>query len=224
MQQLLAFQRIMIIRIMGIKVAHLQIQGLGLIAVADHLGRALADPGGKMRFGAAVLALAALGADGAPLVRIVFQQPAGVGIIGSLGVNAGLVRQIINIKAVAGVALIYLILRAADVQLAHQRRFVALLSQIIGQHLFVFRQNIKQVIHAVAGHGFARHHAGAAGRTYGGVAVAMLVHGSLAAQAIQIGGTDIAAAVNAQAIAPLLIRCNEHNVWFHSFLPIVAFR
>ena len=68
------------------------------------------------------------------------------------------------------------------------------------------------------------HHAGAAGRTYGGVAVAMLVHGGLAAQAIQIGGTDIAAAVNAQAIAPLLIRCNEHNVWFHSFLPIVAFR
>ena len=102
----------------------------------------------------------------------------------------------------------------AYMQFPDKTRLVSRVAQIRREHFLVLRQNIKEIIHTVSGYCFTRHHACAARRTYGSVAISVIVYSTVAPKRVKIRRTCIPATVNSKRVSSLLIGRNKQYVWF----------
>ncbi len=179
-----------IIRIgaVGIKDAHATEEGLvcALHAV-EVVDGAVGCPGGEVALGAHMADAVAVAFPALENVGVIYRKPAEVrGVAAAIPIGVGC--PFIGVEAVEAVAVLHFPHVTGNVEFAKERGVVSGFAQVMGKEDFVLGQDIVQTVNAVAGQVFAGPEAGATGRAYRVVDIALVVARAFTGEAVEVGG------------------------------------
>ena len=158
-----------------IKDAHATEEGLMCALHAmEIVDGAVGGPGGEVGFGAHMADAVAVAFPALENVGMVYRKPAEVrGVASPIPIGVG--RPFVGVEAVKAVAVLHFPHVTSNVEFAKQRGVVAGFAQVMRKEDFVLGQNIVQAVNAVAGQVFAGPEAGATGRAYRVVDIALVI-------------------------------------------------
>ena len=199
----------------GIKDAHATEEGLmRALHAVEIVDGAVGSPGGEVALGADMADAVAVSFPTLENVGVVYCKPAEVrGVASPIPIGIGC--PFVGVEAVEAVAVLHFPPVTSNVELAKERGVVSGFAQVMGKEDFILGQDIVQAIDAVAGQVFAGPEAGATGRAYRVVDIALVVARAFTGEAVEVGGVYAAYIATTERVPALLIGQDEEDVVGH---------
>ncbi len=198
-----------------VKDAHATEEGLvcALHAV-EVVDGAVGGPGGEVALGAHMADAVAVAFPALENVGVIYRKPAEVRSVAA-PIPIGIGCPFIGVEAVEAVAVLHFPHVTGNVEFAKERGVVSGFAQVIGEEDFVLRQDIVQAIDAMTGQVFAGPEAGATGRAYRVVDIALVVARAFTGEAVEVGGVYAAYTAATERVPALLIGQDEEDIVGH---------